>query len=187
MTNNQEGNAFPQWTWSPEEKFEISGQTLQNFLNLKNEVLNSPETPKIVLALALNEELNKVVQKSIEDGKIVDVNRIPTELNHYSALLRHDSVKKDLGDITGLEYIKGDWKGTTVEHTITNQGEKIWINGYWIPKAELDLYQELKEQGAKVFRFGYITGRQHYLGDVASGGMTSASMHSGYILWIEYQ
>jgi hypothetical protein len=188
MSNQQ--NA-PEWRWNAEETFEVSGKIFQEMLALKNEVLNNPETNKIILAIALDEQLNKVFEKGIQDGKIRDnsikeeeVQKIPTDQNHYSSSLRIGDTFKE---VTGMGVLEDTEGAQEVEHTITNQGEKVWFGDYWIPQAELDIWKDLKEKGVNSATMGYINGRSHFLGNVANQGMSSASMNPGYVMWISYK
>lgn len=48
-----------------------------------------------------------------------------------------------------------------------------------------DTIREVRQEGAPSMTWGYINGRQHYLGQQRSQGMDSASMDPGYKIWME--
>lgn len=176
----------PKWMWSHDQTFEISGKTLELFLHLKNSILSHPESQNIIMAAQLNELLGKVVEEGIKSGKITDgENKIPTDLNHYSSSFNQ---AKSLKLITGLDYLLSDGEKTKeVEYTITKVSEPVWFGDYWISQEELDIWKALEEEGATAATWGYIHGTMHHLGDHSSGGMLSASMNPGYIMWIKYK
>lgn len=45
--------------------------------------------------------------------------------------------------------------------------------------------REVRQEGVPSMTWGYINGRQHYLGHAASQGMISSSMDPGYKIWME--
>lgn len=53
------------------------------------------------------------------------------------------------------------------------------------PEDGLENIREVRMTGAPSMTWGYINGRQHYLGHAASQGMESASMMPGYTIWYE--
>lgn len=53
------------------------------------------------------------------------------------------------------------------------------------PDGGLQNIREVRMKGAPSMTWGYINGRQHYLGHAASRGMESASMDPGYKIWYE--
>lgn len=58
------------YTWSPEEKIEISGQEFAAMLNAIRSVLNLPEASAIILADRANNLIDNVMIRNIEEGKI---------------------------------------------------------------------------------------------------------------------
>lgn len=58
---------------------------------------------------------------------------------------------------------------------------------FWIPFIEYTMLKEFTKMFSEVYNFdiGFITGRSHYLGKFASEGMSSATMTSGYQIWLE--
>lgn len=53
------------------------------------------------------------------------------------------------------------------------------------PEGGLENIREVRMKGAPSMTWGYINGRQHYLGHAASRGMESSSMDPGYKIWYE--
>lgn len=171
------------WQWPHDQIFEISGKTLELFLHLKNSILSNPESQKVIMALQLDELLQKVVEDGIKSGKITDGSKIPTELNHWYQLSKDPEQFRKL---FGFGIIPSNEVGSLQEHEILDRGETIWMGDYWIPQAELKLLQELPEN-ADAITFGYMEGLTHHLGDLASGGMYSSNNSPGYTMWIMYK
>jgi hypothetical protein len=58
------------YTWSPEEKIELTGQEFATILNSVRSVLNLPEAPAIILADRANTVLDSIMAKNLESGII---------------------------------------------------------------------------------------------------------------------
>jgi hypothetical protein len=60
------------YTWTPEDKFELSGQEFGLILNALRAVLSTEEASKILLAQKAAEALDNVMSKSVEAGIVVE-------------------------------------------------------------------------------------------------------------------
>lgn len=169
------------WQWAHDTTFEVSGKTLELFLHLKNSILSNPESQKVIMALQLDELLQKVVEEGIKSGKITDGSKVPTELNHWSQL-QGDSEK--LRELFGLGTLPQGTKGEITTYSILNQGYPIWIGDYWIPEEEYKIINSLSDE-LEYIQFGYVQGQSHHLGKIADKYESPKSNTPGYQFWIE--
>jgi hypothetical protein len=58
------------YSWSPDEKIELTGQEFAMVLNAVRSVLNLPEAPAILLADKANMILDGIMAKNVEAGII---------------------------------------------------------------------------------------------------------------------
>ena len=59
------------YTWSSNEKFELTGQEFALVLNALRATLNLPQAPAILLADKANTAIDNIMAKRLEAGKIV--------------------------------------------------------------------------------------------------------------------
>lgn len=60
------------YTWTPEDKFELSGQEFGLILNALRAVLSTEEASKILLAQKAAEAIDNVMSKAVEAGIVVE-------------------------------------------------------------------------------------------------------------------
>lgn len=156
-----ETSAPKNWQWPHDQIFEISGKTLELFLHLKNSILSNPESQKVIMALQLDELLQKVVEDGIKSGKITDGSTpievpVANDQNHYSVLRSKDP--ETLSKILGMTFDKDLDKDGSSESLILDAGEPKWYDGYWIPESEVNILNNLRQSGVTKINFGWVNG-----------------------------
>lgn len=58
------------YTWSPDDKFEFSGQEFGLILNTFRAILNTEQAAHILLAKQCNDAIEVVMQRSVESGMV---------------------------------------------------------------------------------------------------------------------
>ena len=66
-------DANKKYTWSPEDKFELSGRDFGLILNTLRAILNTEEAAKILLAQQANAAIEAVLAKGVEADVIKEV------------------------------------------------------------------------------------------------------------------
>ena len=61
------------WTWTPEDKFELSGKDFGLILNTFRAILSKPESQEILLAQQSSNVLESVLAASVEAGVAKEV------------------------------------------------------------------------------------------------------------------
>ena len=59
-------DANKKYTWSPEDKFELSGRDFGLILNTIRAILNTEEAAKILLANQTNQVIEKIMAEAVE-------------------------------------------------------------------------------------------------------------------------
>jgi hypothetical protein len=59
-------DANKKYTWSPEDKFELSGRDFGLILNTIRAILNTKEAAKILLANQTNQVIEKIMAEAVE-------------------------------------------------------------------------------------------------------------------------
>lgn len=111
----------------------------------------------------------------------------PERFNASNHLSQHlPELSKLLGVKYDPEYRDESSSGKAVTRKISK-----WYNtlletedGFWIPAIEFFFLESLGME--TIQQMGYMEGRMHHLGWVASAGMQSASLYKGYEMWVEY-
>jgi hypothetical protein len=67
------------YTWTPEDKFEISGQEFGLFLNTVRSYLSSEEAARFQLMMKANEVIEKIMVQGVEADIIKEVEETPAE------------------------------------------------------------------------------------------------------------
>lgn len=67
-------NQVPNYSWAADEKFEISGKTLEALLKVLQVKLQTKEAQEAILAFETGKLLESVISAGIESGKIKDSN-----------------------------------------------------------------------------------------------------------------
>lgn len=70
MTNYDSSKKY---TWSPEDKFELSGRDFGLILNTLRAILTTEEAAKILLANQANQAIEAIMANGVESGKIIEV------------------------------------------------------------------------------------------------------------------
>ena len=58
------------YSWTPEDKFELTGDQFGMILNSLRAILNTPEASRILLADKANEAIEKVMASAVERGVV---------------------------------------------------------------------------------------------------------------------
>jgi len=61
------------YTWTPQDKFELSGEQFGVILNAFRAVLNTPEAVRILLISKANEAIESVMADNVEKGIIKEI------------------------------------------------------------------------------------------------------------------
>ena len=65
MSNNQ-----VQYTWKPEENFNLAGKDFEALINYANFKLNTPEAQEIIMLYEISKSLDKIMQDGVMKGKV---------------------------------------------------------------------------------------------------------------------
>ena len=65
------------YTWTPEDKFEMSGEEFGIILNTFRTILNTPEASKILMVYEANKAIENIMAKSVEKGFVKEIPDIP--------------------------------------------------------------------------------------------------------------
>jgi hypothetical protein len=60
------------WTWSPDSKFELSGEQFGIVLNAFRSILSTPEAQRILFIYHANNVVEDIIAKAVEKGVIVE-------------------------------------------------------------------------------------------------------------------
>lgn len=63
-------NPQGRYTWSPEDKFTLTGAQFGLILNALRAVVNTEEASKIILADKANDAIEEIMAKAVEEGII---------------------------------------------------------------------------------------------------------------------
>ena len=69
------------YTWSKEDKFEITGDTFGLLLNTIRSILNTPEAATILLAAEANKAIELSMAKAVEQGVVKEIVEDPQVKN----------------------------------------------------------------------------------------------------------
>ena len=72
-------NPSLRYTWTPEDKFELSGQEFGLILNAFRAILSTEEAAKILLAQKASETIDSIMAKAVESGIIVEAPEVVAE------------------------------------------------------------------------------------------------------------
>lgn len=148
-----------QWVWNPEDQFQVDGRTIETFTNLVQSILNDPASAKVIWAIRADEMLGQVLNKGIQDGLIKEkIDFVPNDQNHYS-----NASGEEFYEMTGLLKDSGLVQGKDTKDIEIFDWEGYQVFGkYWMPNAELRIFQKLKSEGKKSVVFGYVDGQVHH-------------------------
>lgn len=65
------------YTWTPNDKFELSGAEFGLILNTLRAILNTEEAAKILLADQANQAIERVMAKAVEAGVVKEAEEAP--------------------------------------------------------------------------------------------------------------
>ena len=60
------------YSWSPETKFEISGQDFSLLLHAVRGVLSTKEATNTILCYEMNKKIEGILAMAVEDGRVVE-------------------------------------------------------------------------------------------------------------------
>lgn len=60
------------YQWKSDDVFEISGREFDLILNTLRAVLSTEQAQQVLLAARANEALEKIIAKSVEEGKLIE-------------------------------------------------------------------------------------------------------------------
>lgn len=63
------------YTWTPDDKFELSGEEFGIILNAVRGVLATPEAARILMLDKANTAIENVMVKAVEKGTVVEANK----------------------------------------------------------------------------------------------------------------
>lgn len=66
------------YTWSLEDKFELSGKDFGLMLNTVRAILNTEEAIKYKLLFQTNDMIEKIMSEAVESGKVIEALDLPT-------------------------------------------------------------------------------------------------------------
>ena len=66
------------YTWTPEDKFEMTGEQFGIILNAIRGVLSTPEAARILLLDKANTAIENMMVKAVEQGTVVEADKPPT-------------------------------------------------------------------------------------------------------------
>jgi len=69
------------YTWTPNDKFELSGNEFGLILNTLRAILSTPEAARILLANQANDAIENVLAKAVEADVVKEVNDEPQQAN----------------------------------------------------------------------------------------------------------
>jgi hypothetical protein len=69
------------YTWTPEDKFELSGAEFGLILNTLRSILNTEEAARILLANEANQVVERVMAKAVEDDIVKEAEEAPKQSN----------------------------------------------------------------------------------------------------------
>lgn len=147
--------------YTNEAGIEVFMQALKDDMRGSGLVMNVGDNNKFVQGEGLNMEVKYGFNKfyTIDTGTV--------EVLHLS----------ELDEPTNLSEFGQNKKSTPVFMVFD-----ITPDGDGTPKNNV---REVRMKGAPSMTWGYINGRQHYLGHLSSQGMNSSSMFPGYKMWME--
>lgn len=67
------------YTWTPEDKFEMSGEQFGIILNAVRGILSTPEAARILLLDKANTAIEDMMAKAVEQGIVVEADRPQTD------------------------------------------------------------------------------------------------------------
>lgn len=67
------------YTWTPEDKFEMTGEQFGIVLNAIRGVLATPEAARILMLDKANTAIEGMMAKAVEQGTVVEVDKPPTD------------------------------------------------------------------------------------------------------------
>lgn len=67
------------YTWTPNDKFEMSGEEFGIILNAVRGILATPEAARILMLDKANSAIENVMAKAVEQGTVVEADRPPIE------------------------------------------------------------------------------------------------------------
>lgn len=65
------------YTWTPEDKFEMSGEEFGAILNAFRTILSTPEAARILMVHQANSAVEIVLAKGVEKGFVKEVTDVP--------------------------------------------------------------------------------------------------------------
>jgi len=68
-----EYNANKQYTWTPDDTFEFSGEQFGKILNAFRSILSAPEAQKILRVNSAHSEMEKILAKKVEEGVVKEM------------------------------------------------------------------------------------------------------------------
>lgn len=69
------------YTWTPNDKFELTGSEFGLILNSLRATISTPEAARILLANEANEAVENALAKAVEAGIVKEVNNEPEQTN----------------------------------------------------------------------------------------------------------
>jgi hypothetical protein len=67
------------YTWTPEDKFEISGEQFGLVLNAVRAILSTPEAARIMMLDKANSAIEDILANAVEQGIVIEADKPPTE------------------------------------------------------------------------------------------------------------
>ena len=61
------------YTWTPQDKFELTGEQFGTILNAVRAIVGSPEAQRILAIARANDEIEKMMVKAVEDGTVLEI------------------------------------------------------------------------------------------------------------------
>lgn len=70
MTNYDPSKKYE---WTPDDKFEFSGEQFGKILNAFRAILSTPDAQKVLRVNDAHSEIEKVLAKNVENGKVKEI------------------------------------------------------------------------------------------------------------------
>lgn len=80
------------YTWSPEDKFEFSGQEFGLILNTFRAILNTEQAAHILLAKQCSDSIESVMKRSVENGIVKE--QLPPKIDNSGDLKEGPPVRE---------------------------------------------------------------------------------------------
>jgi len=71
MTQKYDPNK--RYSWTPQDKFELTGEQFGTILNAVRAIVGTPETQRILAIVRANEAIEAMMVKAVEDGVVLEI------------------------------------------------------------------------------------------------------------------